>query len=61
MVDLYELKLTERRRFVKLFLESLIRLPRNIWGPTLVILDEAISTVLSAARAKRSRPRQPSA
>jgi DNA helicase HerA-like ATPase len=41
VVDLYELKLTERRRFVKLFLESLIRLPRNIWRPTLVILDEA--------------------
>ncbi len=41
VVDLYELKLVERRRFVKLFLESLIHLPRELWRPTLVILDEA--------------------
>jgi hypothetical protein len=41
IVDLYELKLSERRRFVKLFLESLIHLPRDLWRPTLVILDEA--------------------
>jgi DNA helicase HerA-like ATPase len=41
VVDLYELKLVERRRFVKLFLESLIHLPRDLWRPTLVILDEA--------------------
>jgi hypothetical protein len=40
VVDLYELKLGERRRFVKLFLESLIHLPRDLWRPTLVILDE---------------------
>src|SRR5579864_4064493 len=32
---------TERRHFVKLFLESLIHLPRDLWRPTLVILDEA--------------------
>ncbi len=41
VIDLYELKLVERRRFVKLFLESLIPLPRDLWRPTLVILDEA--------------------
>jgi hypothetical protein len=41
VVDLYELKLPDRRRFVKLFLESLIHLPRDLWRPTLVILDEA--------------------
>ena len=41
VVDLYELKLADRRRFVKLFLESLIHLPRDLWRPTLVILDEA--------------------
>jgi uncharacterized protein len=41
VVDLYELKLSERRRFVRLFLESLIHLPRDLWRPTLVILDEA--------------------
>jgi hypothetical protein len=41
VVDLYELKLSDRRRFVKLFLESLIHLPRDLWRPTSVILDEA--------------------
>src|SRR5216683_1340120 len=41
VIDLYELKLAERRHFVKLFLESLIHLPRDLWRPTLVILDEA--------------------
>ena len=41
VIDLYELKLAERRRFVRLFLESLIHLPRDLWRPTLVILDEA--------------------
>ncbi len=32
---------SERRHFVKLFIESLIHLPRDLWRPTLVILDEA--------------------
>ncbi len=41
VVDLYELKLSDRRRFVKLFIESLIHLPRELWRPTLVIHDEA--------------------
>src|SRR6516162_8584034 len=41
VIDLYELKLGERRHFVKLFLDSLIHLPRELWRPTLVILDEA--------------------
>jgi hypothetical protein len=41
VIDLYELKFVEGRRFVKLFLESLIPLPRDLWRPTLVILDEA--------------------
>jgi len=41
LVDLYELKLPERRRFVRLFLEALVHLPREPWRPLLVILDEA--------------------
>ncbi len=41
VIDLYERKLAERRHFVKLFLDSLIHLPRELWRPTLVILDEA--------------------
>src|ERR1700751_1772867 len=39
--NLYELKLGDRRQFVKFFLDSLIHLPRELWRPTLVILDEA--------------------
>src|SRR5712691_3499422 len=41
VVDLHELKLVERCQFVKLFLDSLIHLPHELWRPTLVILDEA--------------------
>lgn len=41
VIDLYDLKLPMRREFVKLFLESLIHLPRELWRPTLVIIDEA--------------------
>jgi DNA helicase HerA-like ATPase len=41
VVDRFELKLAERRQSVKLFIESLIHLPRELWRPTLVILDEA--------------------
>lgn len=41
IIDLYELRLSERRRFVRLFLEELINLPRELWHPLLVVLDEA--------------------
>jgi uncharacterized protein len=41
IVDLYELKQPERIRFVRLFLEAMINAPKNLWGPVLVILDEA--------------------
>lgn len=41
VIDLYELKLGERRQFVKLLIDLLIHLPRELWRPTLLILDEA--------------------
>jgi hypothetical protein len=41
VVDLYDLKLGERRRFVRLFLESLMALPKQLWRPLIVMLDEA--------------------
>lgn len=41
VIDLYELKLHERRRFVRLFLEALMSLPKTSWHPTLIMLDEA--------------------
>ena len=41
IIDLYELKHHERKRFVRIFLESLINLPKELWHPCLVIIDEA--------------------
>lgn len=41
VVDLYDLKLPDRRRFVRLFLESLMHLPKPLWRPLIVMLDEA--------------------
>jgi hypothetical protein len=41
VLDLYELKLPERREFVRVFLEELVNLPRSLWQPYLVVLDEA--------------------
>lgn len=39
--DLYELKAHDRIRFVRLFLEALMNVPRSLWKPVLVIVDEA--------------------
>lgn len=41
VIDLYDLRLPDRRRFVRLFLESLMNLPKPLWRPLLVMLDEA--------------------
>jgi len=41
IIDLYELKHHERKRFVRLFLDSMINAPKSLWHPCLVILDEA--------------------
>ena len=41
VVDLYDLKMHERRRFVRLFLEELIEAPKTLWHPALVVVDEA--------------------
>lgn len=41
IVDLYELKLPDRRKYVRLFLESLMNVPRSEWHPLLVVIDEA--------------------
>src|SRR3989304_6331016 len=41
IVDLYDLKLPDRRRYVRLFLEALMSVPRAQWHQVLVILDEA--------------------
>lgn len=41
VIDLYEMKPSERHSYVKLFLESMIDAPKNLWHPVVVILDEA--------------------
>ena len=41
IVDLSDLKLSERRRYVRLFLESVMSAPKRLWSPTAILLDEA--------------------
>lgn len=41
VLDIYELPLDERREFVRLFLTELMGLPRALWRPILVVIDEA--------------------
>jgi hypothetical protein len=41
VVDLYDLKLPDRRGFVKRFLESMMSVPKSLWRPCIVMLDEA--------------------
>lgn len=41
IIDLYELKQHERIKFVRLFLDSMINAPKDLWHPVLVIIDEA--------------------
>lgn len=41
IIDLYDLKLSDRRAYVRLFLDALMSVPRAHWHPLLVVLDEA--------------------
>lgn len=41
IIDLYELKKHERIQFVKTFLENLVDVDKSLWGPCLVVVDEA--------------------
>jgi DNA helicase HerA-like ATPase len=41
IIDLYELHPQERKRFVKLFLDSLINAPKELWHDCIVVIDEA--------------------
>lgn len=38
--DLYELKYHERIQFVRYFLESIMAVPRDLWHPVLIVIDE---------------------
>jgi len=41
IIGIYELQHHDRIRFVRLFLESLVNAPKDIWHPALVVVDEA--------------------
>lgn len=41
IIDLYELHPQERKRFVRLFLDSLINAPKDLWHDCMVVIDEA--------------------
>jgi len=41
IIDLYELDPLHKRLFVKKFLDELISLPKDLWKPTQIIIDEA--------------------
>src|SRR5689334_22982855 len=41
ILDLYELHADERKRFVRLFLDSMINAPKDLWHPCLVVIDDA--------------------
>jgi hypothetical protein len=41
VLDLYDLKIGQQRDFVKLFLESLLEMPRDQYRPVLLVIDEA--------------------
>lgn len=41
IVDIYELNAREQTEFVRSFLNALVKAPKKLWGPRLVVLDEA--------------------
>lgn len=41
IIDLYELHPNERKRFVRIFLDSLINAPKALWHDCIVVIDEA--------------------
>lgn len=41
VVDLYDLKLDQQREFVRQFLDALLELPKDLYHPVLVVVDEA--------------------
>ncbi len=41
IIDLYELHYQDRKHFFRLFLESMINAPKQLWHPCLVVIDEA--------------------
>lgn len=40
ILDLYEMSPFERIRFVKVFVDSLVNLPKKLWHPCIIVIDE---------------------
>lgn len=40
ILDLYEMSTFERIRFVKIFINALVNLPKKLWHPCLIVIDE---------------------
>lgn len=55
VINLYDLSKPDKRKFVRLFLDSLLNLPRSLWRPMLVLLDEAHEFCPEAGREAESR------
>lgn len=41
VLDIYELKSHDRQEFVRKFLEAIVNIPKKLWHPVVVVLDEA--------------------
>lgn len=54
VIDLYELDRGARRRYVRLFLETYLSLPRRLWAPTVIVLDESHEFAPEAGREAES-------
>lgn len=56
VLDLFELEIPDRRAFIAAFTEELVNLPRKLWKPLLVVLDEAHQYVPQAGSVVSSQP-----
>lgn len=41
IIDMYEMKMPDRKKFVRLFLEEFVEAPKSMWHPCIVVVDEA--------------------
>lgn len=55
VVNLYDLSKQDKRKFVRLFLDALLNLPRSLWRPMFVVVIEAHEFCPEAGREAESR------
>src|SRR5687767_14919180 len=41
VIDIFDLRLTDQKSFVRLFIEELLVAPKLLWNPCLLVIDEA--------------------